>query len=399
MWSRQLAESYTSVQSLREAGLLAPDEADRLASLGDRYQIRVTPYYAGLMSNEPDCPIRLQAIPALGEEDPATLPEWATEWSRRVYGRASPWTSDPIGDLDRLAAPRLTHRYGNRAILHLSTMCAVYCRFCFRKSHLNEREASLYDGSLDPAFGYLASHPEIRELILTGGDPLSLTDAALARVLDRASGIPSLRVVRIHSRMAVTLPDRLSEELAAELGRERVSSAGHGLSVHLVSHFNHPREWTRDAREGLGRLRRAGVPLFNQNVILRGVNDSSDTLAELYQGLYEAGVTPMYLHYPDWTPGTFQFRPGVSRAQAIARSLRGRLPGAAIPHLVVDLPGGLGKVSLTDATTREIEAMPEKAARETGVSGAVYEVSSPRTRDGQGTPLYLDLFGWPAARA
>jgi lysine 2,3-aminomutase len=383
MWSQQLSQSYTSVESLSQAGLIAPLEAERLAKLGDRYQVRITPYYASLMSPAPDCPIRLQAIPALGEEDPAQLPSWATEWSRKLYARDVPWSNDPIGDVERLAAPRLTHRYGNRAILHLSTMCAVYCRFCFRKSHLNEREASLYEGSLEPAFEYLALHPEVRELILTGGDPLSLTDMALARVLDRAARIPSLKVVRIHSRMAVTLPERLTPELASLLAQER------GFSVHLVSHFNHPIEWTETARSALRGFRRAGIPLFNQSVLLKGVNDSTPVLFELLQGLYEAGIVPMYLHYPDWTPGTFHFRTGIARAQEIARELAGQLPGAALPQLVLDLPQGLGKASLTDARTRVIA---ESGHLESRIQGDVYELATPLTRMGRGMPLYLDLF-------
>jgi lysine 2,3-aminomutase len=388
MWSQELSQSYTSVADLSRAGLLAPSEAERLSDLGSRFQVRITPYYAGLMSQNPACPIRLQAIPALGEEDPAALPDWAVDWSRRLYGRDVPWSADPIGDVERLAAPRLTHRYGNRAILHLSTLCAVYCRFCFRKSHLNEREASLYDGSLDPAFEYLANHPEVRELILTGGDPLSVTDAAIARVLDRAASLPSLRVVRIHSRMAVTLPGRLTTELASVLSKPRARADGSELSVHLVSHFNHPREWTPEAREGLARLRRAGIPLFNQSVLLRGINDSAAVLTDLFQSLYEAGVTPMYLHYPDWTPGTFHFRPGIERAQQLARELRGLLPGAALPHLVLDLPQGLGKASLLDASTRVFSRLE---APDGLIQGAVYELASPLTREGRSAPLYLDL--------
>jgi lysine 2,3-aminomutase len=386
MWSQELAQSYSSVAALSHAGLISPEDAQRLEVLGERFKVRITPYYASLMRPERDCPIRQQAIPHLSEEDPE-LPAWAQEWSRKIYSRPAPWSADAIGDVEKLAAPRLTHRYGNRAILHLSTLCAVYCRFCFRKEHLNERERLLYDGSLDPAFEYLAGHPEIRELILTGGDPLSLTEAALERVLERAAAIPSLKVLRFHSRMAVTLPSRLTPELAALLSRP------HGereLSVHLVSHFNHPREWTREAREGLGRLRRAGIPLFYQSVLLAGINDSADTLAELFQGLYEDGITPMYLHHPDWTPGTFQFRPSIARGQSLARELRGRLPGAALPHYVLDIPQGGGKASLLDASVRKIDELVRGP-----IQGAVYELAAPLTRAGRGMPLYLDLYREP----
>lgn len=390
MWNQELAQSYSSIDELSRAGLISTDEAARLAGLGDRFKTRITPYYAGLMRAERDCPIRLQALPALGEHDPM-LPGWAIEQSLRLYDREAPWTADAIGDVEKLAAPRLTHRYGNRAILHVSTACAVYCRFCFRKEHLGAREQALYDGSFDPAFEYLGSHPEIRELILTGGDPLSLTDPALARLIERAAALPSLRVLRIHSRMAVTLPSRITAELVELLSRDRDE-----LSIHLVSHFNHPREWTPEARAALGRLRRAGVALFNQNVLLAGVNDSSETLSELYQALYESGVTPMYLHHPDWTPGTFHFRVSIERGQRIARELRGRLPGPAVPHYVLDLPQGSGKALLLDSTTRKLEDLGAPSdSTGSRIRGALYELAIPLTRDRERageTELYLDLF-------
>jgi lysine 2,3-aminomutase len=386
MWKQELAQSYDSVHSLSEAGFLAPSEADRLRSLGERYKVRVTPYYAGLITREdPSCPIRLQAIPGLGEEDPE-LPTWAREMSQAIYGRPVPWHTDAIGDLERLAAPRLTHRYGNRAILHLSSLCAVYCRFCFRKGHLNDEDRTLYDGSLDAAFEYLKGATEIRELILTGGDPLSLTDAALERVLDRlAAELPHLRVVRIHSRMAVTLPSRLDSGLAETLGRDRP------YRTHLVSHFNHPREWTLEARQGLDRMRRAGIALYNQNVLLAGINDSIECLAALYQGLYDEGVTPFYLHQADWTPGTFSFRVSIERGREIVRGLRGRLPGAAIPHYVLDIPQGYGKVHLMDQEAVRLVRRWDSST----IAGALYELTAPHTRSGLSAPRYLDLFPVP----
>jgi lysine 2,3-aminomutase len=380
MWKQHLAQSYSNVNELAQAGLITSAEASRLADLGERFKVRITPYYASLMKPQRDCPIRLQAIPDLGEEDPA-LPEWAATWSQKIYGRAAPWHADAIGDVAKLAVPRLTHRYGNRAILHLSSLCAVYCRFCFRKGHLNDDERTLYEGNLDPAFDYLARTPEIRELILTGGDPLSLTDSAFARVLERVGQIPHIRVLRIHSRMAVTLPSRLTAELAQVMGRPR------DFSIHLVSHFNHPREWTADARAGLARISEARVQLFNQNVLLAGINDSVECLTELYQGLYEAGVMPFYLHHPDWTPGTFQFRLSVERGQEIARGLRGLLPGPAIPHYVLDIPQGYGKALLLDGTVKRIDQL-----REGAIQGDVYELQAPRTRTQQPSPLYLDLY-------
>ena len=183
-WKQQLLRSYSSIADLCKATLITSVEADKLQSLGEKFKVRVTPYYASLMEASSECPIRKQAIPHLGEGDPI-LPEWATRMSQEIYRRPYPWDVDAIGDIQNLAAPRITHRYRHRAILHLSSMCAVYCRFCFRKSHLNDDERTLYEGQLEPAFNYLEENTEIRELILTGGDPLFLSDAALNRVLER----------------------------------------------------------------------------------------------------------------------------------------------------------------------------------------------------------------------
>ncbi|MBI3543809.1 MAG: KamA family radical SAM protein [Deltaproteobacteria bacterium] len=381
-WQQDLLESYSSVEELERAGLLSDRDAERLRALGARFRVRVPRYYAALMDRSAEgrerCPIRAQAIPSLGEQDPL-LPEWARRWSARAFGRETPWIDDAIGDLARLAAPRLTHRYGNRAIVHVSSLCAMYCRFCFRKSHLNDAERTLYDGSLDPALEYVAAHPEIRELILTGGDPISLPDAWLARFLARVETIHHVRHVRVHSRMAATLPSRLTPELARAL-------SGRRFVVSLVSHFNHPREWTPEARRGLRRLREAGVPLYNQSVLLRGVNDHADTLASLFQALYEDGVAPFYLHHPDWTPGTFAYRAPVARGLELMRELRGRLSGPALPEYVLDTPGGLGKVALTSATK-----LDERV--EDGLGGALYELTPSNTRDqASGPRLYAEFW-------
>jgi lysine 2,3-aminomutase len=357
------------------------EESSRLRGIGERFRVRVPRYYAALINSAEGerCPIRLQAIPALGEEDPA-LPEWAREWSSRAYGRPTPWHADPIGDLERLEAPRLTHRYENRAILHLSSACALYCRFCFRKSHLNDSERALYAGSLEPALEYLAAHPGIRELILTGGDPLSVPDAWLGRLLDRLEGLSSLTHVRIHSRMPVTLPSRLTAGLAAIL-------SGRRFVVSLVAHFNHPRELTREASRAAARLRAAGVPLYNQSVLLSGVNDDAATLAELFQGLYERGVAPFYLHHPDWTPGTFQFRVSIERGRALMRALSGRVSGPALPRYVLDIPGGFGKTELIGDAARLLETKSDG-----NLAGALYEVTPPNTRSAKDRRLYLELW-------
>lgn len=381
-WRAELADAYASVEALVRDGLLSAGEAEALGSVAARYQIRIPRYYAKLfdVSLGAACPIRQQALPAPAEDDP-TLPDWARAWSQQAFGRDTPWTGDPIGDLDKLAAPRLTHRYGNRAIVHMSTVCALYCRFCFRKAHLNDAERTLYAGSLTPALDYVRAHPEIGELILTGGDPLSLPDAWLGGFLAQLDAIPHLRHVRIHSRMPVTLPSRMTDGLATILTERRVPVA-------LVAHFNHPRELTPLARQELERLRRRGVTLYNQSVLLRDINDRVAPLATLFQDLYDCGVTPFYLHHPDWTPGTFHFRVSIARGRAIMQALAGRLSGPALPHYVLDMPGGLGKTLLMGHAVQPVDARVTD-----DLCGALYRVKAPQTRTGGGhDSLYMDLW-------
>ncbi len=386
-WKAELLHSLSSVEDLVRAGLLTSVEASRLERPSAQYKIRITPYYASLIENRPDCPIRQQALPSLSEEDPL-LPSWAMEQSQILYQRPHPWHGDAIGDLRNLAAPRLTHRYSNRAILHLSSMCAVYCRFCFRKSHLNDEDRTLYDGSLDASLDYLRSTPTIRELILTGGDPLSLPDAALRKLFMKIAEIPHIRILRIHSRMCVTLPSRCTQGLA------ELMSEDWPFGITLVSHFNHPKEITPLAIEGLRRMKKAGVTLLNQAVLLEGVNTSQECLVELFQKLYELGVLPFYLHYPDWTPGTFHFRPSIEKAIRLVQGLRGRLSGPALPDLILDIPQGYGKVSLLGTHVRKIrDFTPTSENSDSRIGGALYQLVASSTRaEKTSSLLYLDLF-------
>jgi len=409
-WKQELLHSYTSPNDLLQAGLITLEEASHLEKLSmkftgefhgefkkefkDEFKIRITPYYGKLIQPSKHCPIRAQAIPHLLEKDPS-LPAWAIKLSQKIYGRPTPWHPDAIGDVRHSASPRLTHRYQNRAILHLTSLCAVHCRFCFRKSHLSGHEKALYEGTLEAAFLYLKNTPEIRELILTGGDPLSITDSALALLLGRISKIPHIRTVRIHSRMTATLPHRFTDALMECL------SQNWGFQLVLVSHFNHPIEITERVRQAFTNLKKTGVTLLNQSVLLRGVNDSVESLKNLFIGLYEMGVLPYYLHHPDWTPGTFHFRISIEKGRNLVSQLRGQLPGPALPDYVLDIPQGFGKISLLGSEIKKIKDLPVKKkckeiAEKTTVSpleGAIYEITSPATRTQESSKkLYLDLF-------
>ena len=246
---------------------------------------------------------------------------------------------DPIGDLAKQAAPRLTHRYGDRALLHVTNLCPMYCRFCFRKNLMNEREEELYAGGFEEAFTYLAAHPEVEELILTGGDPWMLADEKLAALVDEiAARLPALRRLRFHTRMPVTLPSRVTPGLLKAIqkpGRFR---------TYVVTHFNHLRELGESARTALATLTGAGVTVLNQTVLLRGVNNDAGILRKLFRELGNEGVMPYYLHHCDLVAGAEHFRTSLAEGRAIWTALRGTLPGYMLPEYVVEIPGGGGKI-------------------------------------------------------
>lgn len=345
--------------------------------------IRVPPALASWIEDLPDpAPLRRQFLPSDAEADPE-LPAWARALSLRAFGTPLPWRRDAIGDVARLAAPRLTHRYGNRALLHVTLECAVHCRFCFRKDHLGDETPELYAGELDAALAYVAAREGIEEVILTGGDPLSLPDRRLGEILRALAAIPHVRVVRLHTRAPTALPARVTAGLCTTLSD--LPRADQALVVML--HANHADELSPDARAAIGRLRRAGVVLASQSVLLRGINDSAPALARLFTELYALGVLPTHLHHPDWTPGTFGFRVTLARGRALMRELRGRLSGPALPQYVLEIPGGRGKISAQDGEAlRKVEDLPEPAAREAGLEGGLYEA-----RGALGAALYLDL--------
>ena len=245
---------------------------------------------------------------------------------------------DPLAEEEHSPVFGLVHRYRDRALLLVTTLCASYCRFCTRKRLAGRGWAMLSEEQLDDVCGYLKAHPEVREVLLSGGDPLVLPDEVLDRVLARLRAVPSVKVLRLGTRVPAVLPERIDSSLAEMLAR-------HG-PLYVVTHFNHPRELDGKAREALALLADAGLPLANQTVLLAGVNDDLETLTELCARLEENRVRPYYLHLMDRTQGTGHFRVGLERALELAQGLRRNLGGLAVPLLMVDLPGGGGKVPL-----------------------------------------------------
>jgi len=313
-WEKQLAKCVTSPEEL--AGLFRVEVA-ALSGAAGRYPMRITPYYLGLIEEVGD-PIWRQCVP-----DPAELADLSQ-------------SPDPL-DEERLSpVPGLIHRYPDRVVWLVSPACAVYCRFCMRKRAVGC--PSMSPAPIEEGLAYIASRPEIRDVILSGGDPLLLSDDRLEAILAPLRRIPHVEIVRIGSRVPVTLPERITPRLVRLLKRHH--------PLYLNTHFNHPREVTPQAARACALLADAGIPLGNQTVLLKGVNDDPAVMRRLMQRLLAIRVRPYYVHQMDLVKGTAHFRTTVAQGRMVMAGLRGHTSGLAVPHYVIDLPGGKGKVEV-----------------------------------------------------
>ncbi|MGO4524783.1 lysine-2,3-aminomutase-like protein [Microvirga sp. 2MCAF35] len=306
---------------LLEAGLVAPEDLAGIRDVAERYAIAISPAMAALIDRkDPDDPIARQFVP-----DPAELKVTPEE------------RADPIGDLAHSPVEGIVHRYPDRVLLKAVHVCPVYCRFCFRREMVGPQGlGTLSPEAMDRAFGYIADHPEIWEVILTGGDPLVLSPRRLAEIMQRLSSIDHVKIVRFHTRVPVVEPERIDESLNAALKAS-------GKTAYVALHANHPREMTPAARAACARLVDAGIVMISQSVLLKGVNDDADTLADLMRAFVETRVKPYYLHHPDLAPGTSHFRLSVEEGRALVAGLRGRISGLCQPTYILDIPGGHGK--------------------------------------------------------
>ncbi len=294
-------------------------EVDQVAA---KYPLAITPYYASLI-RRPDAadPIYRMAVPQVQElHDPPFL------------------HADPLEEENDMPVPGLVHRYRDRALLIATTMCAMYCRHCTRKRVAGTKESSISVCRLRQVTEYLTAHPEITDVIISGGDPFTMPTALLERILAAVRAVPSVEIIRIGTRVPVVLPQRINEELVQMLRKY------HPLWIN--THFNHPVELTEEAIAALARLADAGIPLGNQSVLLRGINDDPQVMEALCRALVRARVRPYYLFQCDLVRGVEHFRTPLSRGIEIMEYLRGRLSGLAIPTFVVDTPHGGGKIPL-----------------------------------------------------
>jgi lysine 2,3-aminomutase len=316
-WQHSLKDSLTHPDELAQRFGI---DSRPLTEVVRHYPMRITPHYLGLIQEIGD-PIWRQCVP-----DPLEL---ATDGS----------LIDPLGEENLSPVPTVVHRYSDRVLFLVSGTCAVYCRFCTRKRKVGCAGMAAEATALTAGLDYIAGNRAIRDVIISGGDPLLLEDEILADLLGRLRAIPHVEIIRIGSRVPVTLPDRITPRLCGILRRVH--------PLYFNTHFNHPREITPESTEACTRLAAAGMPLGNQTVLLQGINDDSRTMAELMKGLLKIRVRPYYLHHMDLVQGGGHFRTPVETGIEIIRALRGPVSGLAIPHYVIDLPGGKGKIPVT----------------------------------------------------
>lgn len=321
-WRRSLAASVASVGELLDLlGLEAADVDASLAAHRD-FPLRVPrSFVARMRRGEPRDPLLRQVLPAAAELD-----------------SAPGFRRDPLAEASAAPAPGLLHKYRGRVLLIVSGACAVHCRYCFRR-HFPYGEHSGGGEGWDAALDYVAREPSIEEVILSGGDPLSVADDKLAGLARAVAQIPHVRRLRVHTRLPIVLPERVDEALLEWLGATRLAAA-------MVVHANHAREIDDEVAGAMRRLRRAGVVLLNQAVLLAGVNDDAAALAELGEALFAAGVVPYYLHLLDRVAGSAHFEVGDQRARALVAELAARTSGYLVPRLVRELPGAPAKVGV-----------------------------------------------------
>jgi len=335
-WAQQLRRGLVTLEQLEERGWLeAPAHTKEFAIAQSALDIRVpVAFHEGILRG--DTSLAKQFIPSLQEA---------------LIAREE--LNDPIGDETYSPVAGLTHRYPDRVLVKITYQCAVYCRFCFRRHKVSHAEENLSYEALEDAYKYIENNSKIKEVIFTGGDPLVLTDARLEPHLKRVETIGHVESVRFHTRVPVALPERITLTLCERLATLRTLPW-------IVIHANSASELTPAALTAIAQLRRAGLPLALQSVLLKGVNASADALEALWRAFYRIGVKPYYLHYPDLAKGTHHFRIPLSEAVKLMTSLHGRLPGLALPQLTVDIPGGHGKIHVTSESCQLISSASDE---------------------------------------
>jgi len=319
-WKWQMANRIIRIEDLEQVISLTPDERQDINRGLQKLRMAITPYYASLIKpDDPDCPIRRQAVPSILET--------------RIENSES---KDPLHEEKDSPVPGLTHRYPDRVLLLVTDQCSMYCRHCTRRRFAGQTDQALSINKIKMGLNYIKQHKEVRDVLISGGDPFCLPDQRLEFILSSLKEIKHLEIIRIGTRTPVVMPQRITAELCAMLKRYQ--------PLYINTHFNHPAEITAEAEAACARLADAGIPLGNQSVLLKGVNDCPYIMKKLVQRLLQVRVRPYYLYQCDLSEGIEHFRTPVSRGVEIIEMLRGHTSGIAVPTFVVDAPGGGGKI-------------------------------------------------------
>lgn len=318
-WRWQVRHRIETLEDLKKYVTLTAEEEEGVKKTLQTLRMAITPYYISLIDpNNPDCPVRKQAVPTAKEtyQSPADL-------------------LDPLHEDEDSPVPGLTHRYPDRVLLLITDMCSMYCRHCTRRRFAGQKDGESAIDRIDRAIEYISKTPQVRDVLLSGGDALMVSDERLEYIISRLRQIPHVEIVRIGSRTPVVCPQRITDNLVNMLKKYH--------PIWLNTHFNHPQEVTKEATEACAKLANAGIPLGNQSVLLRGVNDCVNTMKKLMHELVKMRVRPYYIYQCDLSMGIEHFRTPVSKGLEIIEGLRGHTSGYAVPTFVVDAPGGGGK--------------------------------------------------------
>ncbi len=329
-WKWQLKNRLTTVEQIEQYLELSPQERAGCYFSGRKLALAITPYFFNLIDrDDPNCPIRRQIIPR--EEEMETSPEELL---------------DPVGEEGSMAVKGIVHRYPDRVLFLVTDRCASYCRYCTRSRLVSNAQDYNFHPEFESGLKYIEEHPEIRDVLLSGGDPLLLSEKKLDYLLGRLRAIPHVEFIRIGSRIPVFLPQRITPELCETLKK-------HG-PIWMSIHVNHPRECTEELRQATERLAYAGVPIGNQSVLLKGVNDNIETMKSLVHRLLMMRVRPYYLYQCDLITGSAHLRTDVRSGIKLIQQLRGNTTGYAVPQYVIDAPGGGGKVPINPEYVKKI---------------------------------------------
>ncbi|MGF7058925.1 lysine 2,3-aminomutase [Brassicibacter mesophilus] len=318
-WKWQVRNRITDVSDLKKVINLTEQEEKDIEETLKRFRMGITPYYASLMDKDnPDCPVRKQAVPTIMETH-----------------KGSADMEDPLHEDTDSPVPGLTHRYPDRVLLLITDQCSMYCRHCTRRRFAGQQDSAMGMDRIEKAIEYIRNTPQVRDVLLSGGDALLVSDERLESIISKLREIPHVEVIRIGSRVPVVMPQRITDDLVNMLRKYH--------PIWLNTHFNHSKEITPESKKAIDRLADAGIPLGNQSVLLRGVNDCVHVMRELVHNLVKIRVRPYYIYQCDLSMGIEHFRTPVSKGIEIIEGLRGHTSGYAVPTFVVDAPGGGGK--------------------------------------------------------